>query len=142
MPIHAFVMIFAAIFSFASIFIPMFQLFVQYVPVRNYSLFTLILSPVYQSRVRSGPIELNFQSFAAWSFVVTIVLAVAVLTLSLSYPFYAESAGKKKTGYFLVLALFIARGAAHTVTLSKMITEEMISSQVSFAEESIGQLKR
>ena len=42
-------MIFAALFSFASIFIPMFELFVQYVPVRNYSLFTLILTPYYHS---------------------------------------------------------------------------------------------
>ena len=91
MPLHAFVMIFAALFSFVSIFIPMFQLFVQYVPVRNYSLFTLILSPYYQQKVRSGTVELNFQIFAAWMFVVTIVLAVAALTLSVSYPFYAES---------------------------------------------------
>ena len=95
MPLHAFVMIFAALFSFASIFIPMFELFVQYVPVRNYSLFTLILSPYYQSKIRSGPVELNFQAFAAWTFVVTIVLAVAALTLSVSYPFYADSKSKK-----------------------------------------------
>jgi ABC-type spermidine/putrescine transport system permease subunit I len=128
MPLHAFVMIFAAVFSFASIFIPMFQLYVQYVPVRNDSLFTLILSPYYHSKVRSGPIDLNFQHFAAWVFVVTIVLAVAALTLSVSYPFYAESKSKKKIGYFSVLALFIARGVAHVVTLSKMITEDMINS--------------
>ena len=128
MPLHAFVMIFAALFSFVSIFIPMFQLFVQYVPVRNYSLFTLILSPVYQQKVRSGPIELNFQIFAAWAFVVTIVLAVAALTLSVSYPFYAESKSKKKIGYFSVLVLFIARWGAHVVTLSKMVSEDMINS--------------
>lgn len=128
MPIHAFVMIFAAVFSFASIFIPMFQLFVQYVPVRNYSLFSLLLSPEYHSKVRSGPIDLNFQSFAAWMFVVSIVLAVAVLTLSVSYPFYAESNSKKKIGYFSVLAIFVARAIAHAVTLSGLITEDMINS--------------
>ena len=128
MPLHAFVMIFAALFSFASIFIPMFELFVQYVPVRNYSLFTLILSPYYQSKIRSGPVELNFQAFAAWTFVVTIVLAVAALTLSVSYPFYAESKGKKKIGYFSVLALFVARAVVHAVTLSGMVSEEMINS--------------
>ncbi len=126
MPLHAFVMIFAAIFSFASIFIPMFQLFVQYVPVRNYSLFTLILSPYYQSKLRSGPVDLNFQSFAAWTFVVTIVIAVAALTLSVSYPFYADSRGKKKAGYFSVLALFVARIIVHAATLSGMVSEEMI----------------
>ena len=119
-------MIFAAIFSFASIFIPMFQLFVQYVPVRNYSLFTLILSPYYQSKLRSGPVDLNFQSFAAWTFVVTIVIAVAALTLSVSYPFYADSKGKKKAGYFSVLALFAARIIVHAATLSGMVSEEMI----------------
>ena len=128
MPLHAFVMIFSALFSFVSIFIPMFQLYVQYVPVRNDSLFTLILSPFYHSKVRSGSVDLNFQHFAAWAFVVTIVLAVAALTLSVSYPFYAESKSKKKIGYFSVLALFIARGAAHVITLSKMISEDMINS--------------
>ena len=128
MPIHAFVMIFAALFSFASIFIPMFQLFVQYVPVRNYSLFTLILSPYYHSQLRNGPVDLNFQTFAAWTFVVTIVLAVAALTLSVSYPFYAESNGKKKIGYFSVLALFILRIVIHSATLSGMVSEEMINS--------------
>ena len=128
MPLHAFVMIFAALFSFVSIFIPMFQLFVQYVPVRNYSLFTLILSPYYHSQIRSGPVDLNFQNFAAWTFVISIVLAVAALTLSVSYPFYADSKSKKKTGYFSVLALFVARAAAHTITLSRMVSEEMISS--------------
>lgn len=128
MPIHAFVMIFAALFSFASIFIPMFQLFVQYVPVRNYSLFTLILSPYYQSKIRSGTVDLNFQSFAAWTFVVTIVLAVAALTLSVSFPFYADSQGKKKIGYFSVLALFVARIVVHATTLSGMVSEEMINS--------------
>ena len=126
MPFHAFVMIFAALYSFISIFIPMFQLFVQYVEVRNYSLFTLLLSPYYHSQLRSGPIDLDFQSFAAWMFVITIVLAVAALTLSVSYPFYAESRSKKKIGYFSVLVLFIARIVMHTVTLSGMVSEEMI----------------
>ena len=128
MPLHAFVMIFAALFSFVSIFIPMFELFVQYVPVRNYSLFTLILSPYYQSKLRSGPVDLNFQTFAAWMFVVSIVLAVAALTLSASYPFYSESKGKKRTGCFFVLALFVARAVVHAFTLSKMVSEEMINS--------------
>ena len=36
MPLHAFVMIFAAVYSFISIFIPMFELFIQYVPFRTY----------------------------------------------------------------------------------------------------------
>ena len=128
MPLHAFVMIFAALFSFVSIFIPMFELYVQYVPVRNYSLFTLILSPYYNAQLRNGPVDLNFQNFAAWTFVVTIVLAVAALTLSISYPFFAESKSKKKIGYFSVLALFILRIVVHTATLSGMVSEEMINS--------------
>ena len=127
MPLHAFVMIFAALYSFISIFIPMFELFVKYVPYRTYSLFTLLLNPRVYTRVRSGSIDLNFQSFAAWAFVITIVLAVAALTLSLSYPFYYNSSKKRKIGYLCVLALFVGRGAAHVITLSKMVSEQMIN---------------
>ena len=82
MPVHAFVMIFAALYSFVSIFIPMFELFVQYVPFRTYSLFSLLLNPRVFTRIRSGSVNLNFQQFAAWAFVITIVLAVAALTLA------------------------------------------------------------
>ena len=128
MPVHAFVMIFAALFSFISIFIPMFELFIQYVPFRTYSLFTLLLNPRVFTRIRSGSVNLNFQSFAAWAFVITIVLAVAALTLSLSYPFYYNSSKKRKIGYFSVFALFAGRTVCHVITLSKMVSEEMISS--------------
>ena len=83
MPVHAFVMVFAALYSFISIFIPMFELFVQYVPFRTYSLFSLLLNPEVSTKIRSGAVNINFQSFAAWAFVITIVLAVAALTLSL-----------------------------------------------------------
>ena len=121
MPVHAFVMIFAALYSFISIFIPMFELFVQYVPFRTYSLFTLLLDPKVSTRIRSGAVNLNFQSFAAWTFVITIVLAVAALTLSLSYPFYYNSKSKRKIGYMAVLVLFTGRGIAHVYTLSKMV---------------------
>ena len=38
MPAHAVIMIIAALYSFASIFIPMFKLYVQYVPKRTYLL--------------------------------------------------------------------------------------------------------
>ena len=107
MPVHAFVMIFAALYSFVSIFIPMFELFVQYVPFRTYSLFTLLLNPRVFTRIRSGSVNLNFQQFAAWAFVITIVLAVAALTLALSYPFYYNSGKKRKIGYLSVLVLFV-----------------------------------
>ena len=127
MPVHAFVMIFAALYSFVSIFIPMFELFVQYVPFRTYSLFTLLLNPRVFTRIRSGSVNLNFQSFAAWAFVITIVLAVAALTLALSYPFYYNSSKKRKFGYLSVLALFAGRGIAHVITLSKMVSEQMIT---------------
>ncbi len=127
MPVHAFVMIFAALYSFVSIFIPMFELFVQYVPFRTYSLFTLLLNPRVFTRIRSGSVNLNFQTFAAWAFVITIVLAVAALTLALSYPFYYNSSKKRKIGYLSVLVLFMGRGIAHVITLSKMVSEQMIT---------------
>ena len=127
MPVHAFVMIFAALYSFISIFIPMFELFVQYVPFRTYSLFSLLLNPRVFTRIRSGSVNLNFQSFAAWAFVITIVIAVAALTLALCYPFYYNSGKKRKFGYLSVLVLFVLRAAAHIITLSKMVSEEMIN---------------
>ena len=127
MPVHAFVMVFAALYSFISIFIPMFELFVQYVPYRTYSLFSLLLDPKVSKVLRSGTVELNFQAFAAWAFVITIVLAVAALTLSLSYPFYYNSSNKRKIGYLSVLVLFVGRGIAHVVTLSNMVSEQMVN---------------
>ena len=55
MPLHAFVMIFAAVYSFISIFIPMFELFIQYVPFRTYSLFTALESGrVHEDQERFG----------------------------------------------------------------------------------------
>ena len=133
MPLHAFVMIFSALFSFVSIFIPMFQLFVQYVPVRNYSLFTLILSPYYQSKLRSGPVDLNFQTFAAWIFVVSIVLAVAALTLSASYPFYSESKGKKRSAHQVspIRTMAFRAGRTHSVPDSTTRLAEVSSKSIS-----------
>lgn len=128
MPVHIFVMLFSAVYSFASIFIPMFELYIQYVPFRTYSLFTLILNPKVYTRIRSGSVNLNFQSFAAVVFVISIVLAVAALTLSLAFPFYYNSGKKRKIGYLSVLALFVGRAVCHVITLSKMVSEDMISS--------------
>ena len=127
MPLHGIIMCIAATLSFVSVFIPMFELFVQYVPFRTYSLFTLLLNPRVFTRIRSGSVNLNFQSFAAWAFVITIVVSVAALTLALCYPFYYNSSKKRKIGYFSVFALLVARAVAHVITLSKMVSEEMIN---------------
>ena len=45
MPIHAMIMCFAALFSFVSIFIPMFEVFVQYQHQRTYSLLSMLINP-------------------------------------------------------------------------------------------------
>ena len=54
MPIHAYIMCFAALFSFASIFIPMFELVVQYKKQKTYSLLTILTSPKVSTALMSG----------------------------------------------------------------------------------------
>ena len=126
MPPHAVIMIIAALFSFASIFIPMFKLYVQYVPKRTYSLLTFLINPRFFSKIRNGSVDLNFQSFTVMMFVITIVISVAALTLSLSYTFYSDKKIRRQVGCLVVLALFIGRIVVHTLTLSGMITTEML----------------
>ncbi len=126
MPAHAVIMIFAALYSFASIFIPMFKLYVQYVPKRTYSLLTFLINPRFFSKIRDGSVDLNFQSFTVMMFVITIVISVAALTLSLSYTFYSDKIIRRRIGCLVVMALFIGRVVVHTLTLSGLITTEML----------------
>lgn len=126
MPAHAVIMIFAALYSFASIFIPMFKLYVQYVPKRTYSLLTFLINPRFFSKIRDGSVDLNFQSFTVMIFVITIVISVAALTLSLSYTFYSDKIIRRRIGCLVVMALFIGRVVVHTLTLSGLITTEML----------------
>ncbi|MCR4689527.1 MAG: ABC transporter permease [Saccharofermentans sp.] len=128
MPPFAMVMIVAAIFSFVSIFIPMFELYVQYVPQRCYSLLTLLINPRFYTTIRDGAVDLNFQHFAVWMFILTIVVSVAALTLAVSYPLYSDRKVMRRIGCLSVLALFVARIALHVLTVSKMVSEEMIKS--------------
>jgi ABC-type spermidine/putrescine transport system permease subunit I len=126
MPAHAVIMIFAALYSFASIFIPMFKLYVQYVPKRTYSLLTFLINPRFFSKIRDGSVDLNFQSFTVMMFVITIVISVAALTLSLSYTFYSDKIIRRRIGCLVVMTLFIGRVVVHTLTLSGLITTEML----------------
>ena len=126
MPPFAMVMIITALYSFASIFIPMFEVYVQYVPNRCYSLLTMLISPRIYTRIRDGAVDLNFQSFAVWVFIITIVIAVAALTLAVSYPLYSDRKIMRRIGCIAVLVLFILRIVIHVLTVSKMISQEMI----------------
>ena len=126
MPPHAVIMIIAALCSFASIFIPMFKLYVQYVPKRTYSLLTFLIDPRFYSKIRNGSVNLNFQSFTVMMFIITIVISVAALTLSLSYTFYSDHKIKRRVGCLAVMLLFIGRVVVHTLTLSGIITTEML----------------
>ncbi|MCH4154088.1 MAG: ABC transporter permease [Saccharofermentans sp.] len=126
LPAHAVIMIVCALYSFAAIFIPIYQLFVQYVPQRTYSLFTLLINPRFYTHLRSGSVDINFQKFAVWVFIFTIIAAVAALTLCLSYTFYSDRPSRRRTGCFVVMALFVLRIVIHTFSLSKIISNEML----------------
>ncbi len=128
MPPFAMGMILAALFSFVAIFIPMFDLYVQYVPQRCYSLLTLLINPRFYTTIRDGSVDINFQQFAVWVFVLTIVIAVAALTLAVSYPLYSDRKVMRRIGCLAVLALFVARIVLHAYTVSKMVSEEMLES--------------
>ncbi|MBP5261958.1 MAG: ABC transporter permease [Clostridiales bacterium] len=127
LPIHAFVMCFAALFSFVSIFIPMFEVVVQYKKQRTYSLLTILTEPEITTTLMSGQVvKLDFLGFGVMAFVVTIVVAVAAVTLSLSYQLFVDNRNKKRIGCLITMGLFIIRLAAHVITLSNFIPDEVI----------------
>jgi len=126
MPVHAIIMCFATLYSFVSIFIPMFQLYVSYVPLRTYSLLTLVLNPRVFTTLRSGSVNLDFLGFGVSMFVLTIVISVAALTLSLSYQLFVDNRKKRRMGCIVVIALLVLRLIVHVLTLSNFITEEMM----------------
>ncbi|MCQ2515284.1 MAG: ABC transporter permease [Saccharofermentans sp.] len=126
MPIHGFVMCFAAIFSFISIFIPMFELFVQYKSQRTYSLFTMILNPRVFVQLRESSVNLDFRGFGALMFTLSIIIAVAALTLSLGFQLYSNNSKTKRWGCFTVMLLFAGRLALHAITLSNFITKDQL----------------
>ena len=127
LPLHAVVMCIASILSLVALFIPMFELFVQYKRQRIYSLFTLILNPRVFVELREGHVDLDFQMFGAWMFTLTIIVSVAALTLALGFQLYSDNPGKKRLGCLSVVILFILRLVLHVYTLSNFITPEMLS---------------
>ena len=127
LPLHAGVMCIASILSLVALFIPMFELFVQYKRQRIYSLFTLILNPRVFVELREGHVDLDFQMFGAWMFTLTIIVSVAALTLALGFQLYSDNPGKKRLGCLSVVILFILRLVLHVYTLSNFITPEMLS---------------
>jgi len=127
-PLHGFVMCFAAIFSFISIFIPMFELFVQYKSQRTYSLFTMILNPRVFVQLNDKSVNLDFRGFGALMFTLSIIIAVAALTLSLGFQLYANNSKTKRWGCFTVMLLFAGRLALHVITANNFITREMMES--------------
>lgn len=126
MPINAYIMCIAALYSFISVFIPMFEVRVQSMKMRTYSLLTLITSPRIYTRLRSGTIDLNFLGFGVWVFVITLIISVAALTLTLAYQLYTDNTRKKKLGCVTVMILFIARIVMHVVTMANFITPKML----------------
>ena len=129
MPIHAIVMCLAAFISMASIFVPVFELFVQYNKRRVYSLLTLITNPrIFVQLQRGSSVDLNFQMFGILVFIITMVVSVAALTLALGFQLYSNNPRTKRWGCFSVAILLIMRIAVHVYTLGSFITDEMINS--------------
>ncbi|MBR2523147.1 MAG: ABC transporter permease [Clostridiales bacterium] len=127
MPVHAIIMCLASIFSFAAIFIPMFDVVVQYKHQRVYSLLTMLTAPHISATLMSGQqVELDFLQFGVIVFVSTIVIAVAAVTLSLSYQLFVDNRNKKRIGCLITMALFIVRLVIHIITASRFITDEML----------------
>ena len=122
MPLHGIIMCIVAILSFISVFVPMFELFVQYKRERVYSLFTLIMSPRVYVVLRDGTVDLDFRAFGGLMFTLTLVVAVAALTLSLGFQLYSNSRKTKRLGCLTVMLLFVARLGVHVMTLNKFIT--------------------
>lgn len=129
MPFHSIVMAIVGLFSLASMFVPIFQVYVQYVPRKVYSLFTILISPKLAVTLRDGQVNLNFLTFAALMFIITIIISVAALTLSLGYYLFVDNAKKRRIGCIAIMALFFARIIVHVATLSYMITPKIIAEQ-------------
>ena len=129
LPLHAIVMAVVGFISLVFMFVPMFELYVQYVPRKVYSHFTMLISPKVEVTLRDKNIDLNFLKFGAVMFVATIIVSVAVLTLSLGYYLFVDNRKKKRIGCLVIMGLFFVRGALHIVTLSKMITPDILSAQ-------------
>ena len=126
MPLHGIIMCIAATLSFVSVFIPMFELFVQYKRERVFSLFSMIMNPRVYVQLRDGTVDLDFRSFGGLMFTLTLVVAVAALTLSLGFQLYSNTRKSKRLGCLTVMILFAMRLALHVVTLNKLVTPEMI----------------
>ena len=128
MPLHGIVMCIAAILSFVSVFIPMFELFVQYKRVRVYSLFSLIMSPRVFVQLREGSVNLDFRSFGGIFFTLTLIVAVAALTLTLGFQLYSHSRKTKRFGCLAVIALFVLRLVLHVIALNRFVSPGMYAS--------------
>lgn len=127
MPLHGIIICVCALLSFVSVFTPMFELYVQYRKVRTYSLFTLIWSPYVSVQLREGTVDLDFKSFGAAVFTLTLIIAVAALTLSLGFQLYSESRRSKRLGCIAIIVLFVLRIALHLITLNKFISPAMMN---------------
>ncbi len=127
MPFHGIIMCIVATLSFVSVFIPMFELFVQYKKERVYSLLTLIMSPRVYVQLRDTTVDLDFRGFGATMFTLTLIVSVAALTLSLGFQLYSHSKRSKRLGCLTVMLLFILRIVLHVITLNKFITPAMIA---------------
>lgn len=126
MPLHAIVMCLSALLSLVGMFVPMFELFVQYKKRRVYSLFTLLINPRVFVKLRESTVNLDFQMFGAWVFTLSIIVSVAALTLALGFQLYNDNKRKKSLGCLSVMILLIVRLVLHVVTLSEFISDKML----------------
>lgn len=126
MPMHAIVMSLCSLLSIVGMFVPMFELYVQYVPRVNYSLFSVLINPRLTVQLRESVVSLDFLGFAAWMFVATIIVSVAAFSMSLSYGLFVDTPSKRRISCISVLVLFVIRVVLHMLTLAKFISEDMM----------------
>ncbi|MCQ2482228.1 MAG: ABC transporter permease [Clostridia bacterium] len=129
MPVHVLILCIVNFLSLVAMFIPMFELSVQYLTRKVYSNFTLLIDSKLHIALRSNTVDLNFLSVGAIAFVATIIVSVAALTLSLSYNLYSGNKAKRRLGFIAIAVLLVFRGLLHMYVLSNMITQNTLDEQ-------------
>ena len=127
MPGHVLILCIVSALSLIAMFIPMFELSVQYLTRKVYSNFTLLIDSNIHVALRQNTVDLNFLGLGAFSFIATIIVSVAALTLCLSYNLYSGNKAKRRLGFIAILALLAVRCLFHMYVLSSMITDKTLS---------------
>lgn len=142
MPAHVLILLIVNVISLLAMFVPMFEVSVQYLTRKVYSNFTLLIDSNLHVVLRQNVVDLNFLKVGAISFIGTIIVAVAALTLTLSYNLYSGNRAKRSLGFVAIMVLLVLRIVMHMFTLSRIITTDTLdktgmTSQTLYATQNI-----